>query len=90
MKLIKTRLRGCLKDSSLSSLIKIVMETTGKLTDSELKGIWNRKLEELLFNIFCLANFIRQFCLTCKLSPQTSLIFPSATIFISMKNKIDF
>ena len=65
MKLINTCLRGCLKDSSLSSLMKIVMETTDKLTDSELESIVDGtgKLEELLFCLFCLPNFICQCCL---------------------------
>ena len=46
MKLIKTRLRSSLKDSSLSHLMKIAMETTDKLTESELEAIvdiWSRK-----------------------------------------------
>lgn len=46
MKLIKTRLRSSLSDSSLSSLMKIAIETEDKLTDNNLEmivDIWNRK-----------------------------------------------
>ncbi len=50
MKLIKTRLRSCLKDSNLSYLMKIAIETSDKLTDSELEGIvdiWSRKTRRI-------------------------------------------
>ena len=46
MKLIKTRLRSSLSDSSLSCLMKIAIETEDNLTDSDLEmivDIWNRK-----------------------------------------------
>ena len=50
MKLIKTRLRSTLKDSSLSHLMKIAIETTDKLTESELEAIvdiWSRKTRRI-------------------------------------------
>jgi len=46
MKLIKTRLRSCLNDRSLSNLMKIALESLAELTDSNLEGIvdvWKRK-----------------------------------------------
>lgn len=46
MKLIKTRLRSRLCDTSLSHLMKITIESPDKLTDSDLEDIvdvWNRK-----------------------------------------------
>ena len=46
MKLIKTRLRSRLSDTSLSHLMKIAIESPDKLTDSDLEDIvnvWNRK-----------------------------------------------
>ena len=46
MKLIKTRLRSSLSDSSLSSLMKVAIETENKLTEDDLEvivDIWNRK-----------------------------------------------
>ena len=46
MKLIKTRLRSRLCDTSLSHLMKIAIESPDKLTDSDLEDIvdvWNRK-----------------------------------------------
>ena len=46
MKLIKNRLRNRLTELSRSNLMKIVMETPKKLTDSDLEEIvdvWNRK-----------------------------------------------
>ena len=46
MKLIKTRLRSHLCDTSLSHLMKIAIESPDKLTDSDLEDIvdvWNRK-----------------------------------------------
>ena len=46
IKLIKTRLRSSLSDTSLSHLMKIAIETEDKLTDSDLEtivDIWNRK-----------------------------------------------
>ena len=46
MKLIKTRLRSSLKDTSLSHLMKIAIESPNVLTDSDLEEIvevWNRK-----------------------------------------------
>ena len=46
MKLIKTRLRSCLRESSLSHLMKIAIESPDKLSDSDLEDIvdtWNRK-----------------------------------------------
>ena len=46
MKLIKTRIRNRIGQSSLSYLIKIAIETPEKLSDSDLDAIirvWNRK-----------------------------------------------
>ena len=46
MQLIKNRLRYRLTDLSLSNLMKIVVESPEKLTDSDLEEIvdvWNRK-----------------------------------------------
>ena len=46
MKLIKTRLRNRIGQSSLSYLMKIAIETPEKLTDEDLNNIvviWNRK-----------------------------------------------
>ena len=46
MKLIKTRLRNWIGQSSLSYLVKICIETMEKLTDTDLEAIisiWNRK-----------------------------------------------
>ena len=46
MKLIKTRLRSSLNDTSLSHLMKIAIESPATLTDSDLEEIvdtWNRK-----------------------------------------------
>ena len=46
MKLIKTRLRSSLSDTSLSHLMKIAIESPATLTDSDLEEIvdtWNRK-----------------------------------------------
>ena len=46
MKLIKTRLRSRLSDTSLSHLMKIAIESPDKLLDSDLEEIvdtWNRK-----------------------------------------------
>ena len=46
MKLIKTRLRSCLSDTSLSHLMKIAIESPNTLSDEELEQIvdvWNRK-----------------------------------------------
>ena len=46
MKLIKTRLRNRIRQSSLSYLLKIGIETPEKLTDTDLEAIisiWNRK-----------------------------------------------
>ena len=46
MKLIKNRLRNRLTELSLSNLMKIVIESPEKLTDSDLEEIadvWNRK-----------------------------------------------
>ena len=46
MKLIKTRLRSRLSDTSLSRLMKIAIESPDKLLDSDLEEIvdtWNRK-----------------------------------------------
>ena len=46
MKLIKNRLRNHLSELSLSNLMKIVIESPEKLTDSDLEEIvdmWNRK-----------------------------------------------
>ena len=51
MKLIQTRLRSSLKDSSLSHLMKIAIETTNKLTESELEAIvdiWCRKTRRIV------------------------------------------
>ena len=46
MKLVKNRLRNRLTELSLSNLMKIVIESPEKLTDSDLEEIadvWNRK-----------------------------------------------
>ena len=46
MKLIKTQLRNCLSESSVSHLMKIAIESPGTLTDSNLEevvNIWNRQ-----------------------------------------------
>ena len=46
VKLIKTRLRRSLKDTNLSHLVKIAIESPNELTDSDLDEIvevWNRK-----------------------------------------------
>ena len=46
MKLIKTRIRNRIGQSSLSYLMKIAIETPEKLSDSDLDAIisvWNRK-----------------------------------------------
>ena len=46
MKLIKTRLRNRIGQSSLSYLMKIAIETLEKLTSEDLNaivGVWNRK-----------------------------------------------
>ena len=46
MKLIRNRLHNCVTELSLSNLIKIVIESPEKLTDSDLEEIvdmWNRK-----------------------------------------------
>ena len=46
MKLIKNRIRKRLTELSLSNLMKIVIESPTKLTDSDLEEIvdvWNRK-----------------------------------------------
>ena len=46
MKLIKTRLRNSLSESSVSHLMKIAIESPDTLTDSNLEevvNIWNRK-----------------------------------------------
>ena len=46
MKMIKTRLRNRIGESSLSSLMKIAIELPEKLSDNDLENIidvWNRK-----------------------------------------------
>ena len=46
MELIKNHLCNCLTELSLSNLMKIVIESPEKLTDSDLEEIadmWNRK-----------------------------------------------
>ena len=46
MKLIKTHLRNCLSDSSVSSLMKIAIESPDILSEDDLDAmidIWNRK-----------------------------------------------
>ena len=46
MKLIKTRLRSSLKDTSLSHLMKTAIKSPDELTDSDLDErveVWNRK-----------------------------------------------
>ena len=51
MKLLKTRLRNCLSDSSLSHLMKIAIESPDKLSDSdteEIVNVWNRKSRRVL------------------------------------------
>lgn len=51
MKLIKTRLRNRLGERSLSSLMKIAVESPDKLSDNELEevvDIWNRKPRKIV------------------------------------------
>ena len=46
MKLIKTRMRNRIEQSSLSYLMKIALETPEKLSDSDVDviiSVWNRK-----------------------------------------------
>ena len=53
MKLIKTRLRSRLKDTSLSHVMKIAIESPNELTDSdfdEIVEVWNRKNRRFQFN----------------------------------------
>ena len=51
MKLLKTRLRNRLSDSSLLHLMKIAIESPDKLSDSdteEILNVWNRKSRRVL------------------------------------------
>ena len=51
MKLLKTRLRNRLSDSSLLHLMKIAIESPDKLSDSdteEIVNVWNRKSRRVL------------------------------------------
>ena len=51
MKLIKTRLRNRLGERSLSSLMKIAVESPDKLSDNNLEEIvdtWNRKPRKIV------------------------------------------
>ena len=51
MKLLKTRLRNSLSDSSLLHLMKIAIESPDKLSDSdteEIVNVWNRKSRRVL------------------------------------------
>ena len=51
MKLLKTRLRNCLSDSSLLHLMKIAIESPDKRSDSdteEIVNVWNRKSRRVL------------------------------------------
>ena len=51
MKLLKTRLRNRLSDSSLSHLMKIAIESPDKLSDrdtEEIVNVWNRKSRRVL------------------------------------------
>ena len=43
MKMIKTRLRNCIGETSLSHLMKIAVESPEKLSDMDLENIVNRK-----------------------------------------------
>ena len=46
MKMIKTRLRNCIGETSLSYLMKIALESPDKICDMDLENIvniWNRK-----------------------------------------------
>ena len=52
MKLIKTRIRNRIGQSSLSYLMKIAIETPEKLSDSDLDAIisvWNRKPRRIAY-----------------------------------------
>ena len=51
MKLLKTRLRNRLSDSSLLHLMKIAIELPDKLSDSDTEkivNVWNRKSRRVL------------------------------------------
>ena len=46
MKMIKTRLRNCIGETSLSYLMKIALESPDKICDMDLENIvniWNKK-----------------------------------------------
>ena len=52
IKLIKTHLQNSLTKDRLTQLMKIAIESPGQLTEDEIEvilNIWNRKLEEYLF-----------------------------------------
>ena len=52
MKMIKTQLRNRIGESSLSSLMRIVIESPEKLFDNDLESIVGiESLEELLFRV---------------------------------------
>ena len=56
MKLLKTRLRNRLSDSSLLHLMKIAIESPDKLSDSdteEIVNVWNRKSRRVLVSVMC-------------------------------------
>ena len=80
MKLIKKRLCSSLKDTSLSHLMKIAIESPNELTDSDLDEIvevWNRKNRKS----FSLINDSIS-CITCVIvySPVHTLLFYLACI----------
>ena len=51
MKMIKSRLRNCLGEKSLSYLMKIVIKSQQKLSDDDLEtiiGVWTRKYRKIV------------------------------------------
>ena len=66
MKLIKTRLRSSLNDTSLSHLMKITIESPDELRDSNLEEVvdtWNRKgCSILLIVLYCYLFYLLRIC----------------------------
>ena len=61
MKMIETRLRNCLGDLSISHLIKIGVESPGKLSDNvseNIVDIWNRKSRRRIVYMYQWETFI--------------------------------
>ena len=59
MKMIKTRLRNCIGETSLSYLMKIAIESPEKLCDMDLENIvniWNRRVVVQVIIIYSLFN----------------------------------